>query len=170
MHSYKDAEGAAQLDNLRATMRRTKATSPATNSANWSRNHWSRYSRVQRGLEVWRIPGWISLAPTMRSRVFTETPRYFAVSILLNVWHPTSPEPGDGAGRLGICLQFSCISCVSSMLMTMLLLSIPAAEQNSCTVLAVEERDTTGDKMPLKARIGEIERFSRPPMLKTFKH
>jgi hypothetical protein len=54
--------------------------------------------------------------------------------------------------------------------MNMLLLSIRAAAQNSCTVSAVEERDTTGEKMPLKARIGEIARFFHPAMLKNSKH
>jgi hypothetical protein len=32
-----------------------------------------------------------------------------------------------------------------------LLLSMLAAAQNHCTVSAAEERDTTGEKMPLKA-------------------
>lgn len=32
-----------------------------------------------------------------------------------------------------------------------LLLSMLAAAQNPCTVSAAEERDTTGEKMPLKA-------------------
>jgi hypothetical protein len=41
-----------------------------------------------------------------------------------------------------------------------LLLSMLAAAQNPCTVSAAEERDTTGEKMPLKACASEIARFS----------